>query len=115
MYFLSYKKEKGKAAVTRVVFEEPIYTVQDQVFYPPAGPSYNIAPVTSSNPQSSGLNAYGDMSMYGLNDTYGDMPMYGVNDGDTSSYESLLDQPVPPPEPAYNEMSGLEEFYSDDY
>jgi len=87
--------------MTRVVFEEPIYTVQDQVFYPPADLSYDIAPVTGSHPQPSSLGAYGDMSMY------------GVDDNDMSSYDSLLGQPVPPPEGTYSDMDGLEEFYSD--
>ena len=83
-----------------MVFKEPIYTVQDQVIYPPGDPTYGIVPVTSSHPQSSSLGAYGDMSMY------------GVNDGNMSSYDSLLGQAVPPPERTYSDMSDLDEFYS---
>lgn len=89
--------------MTRVVFKEPIYTVQDQVIYSPADPTYGMVPVTSSHPQSSSLGAYGNMSMY------------GVNDGNMSSYDSLLGQPVPPPERTYSDMSGLDGFYDSFY
>ena len=66
--------------VSQVLLEEPIYTVREQVFYPPA----DIAPVTSSHPQSTSLRMYGGMS----------------------TYDSLLGPPVPPP------SSGLRQTYS---
>ena len=92
--------------MTHVVFEEPIYTMQDQVYFPAADmsePTYDaIAPVTSSHPQSSSLGAYGDMSMYG--------------DSGMSAYDSLLGPSVPPPASeltqTYSAMSDLD--FSDD-
>lgn len=105
IYFVSSKKDKGEVEVTHVVFEEPIYTVQDQVFYPPADSTYDIAPVTSSHPQSSSLGTYGDMSMYGLDDS-------GM-----STYDALLGPPVPPPTSGlgqtYSTLSDLEDFSDD--
>ena len=91
--------------MTHVLFEEPIYTVQDQVFYPPADTSYDIAPVTSSHPQSSSLG------------TYGDMTMYDVDGSGISTFDTLLGPPVPPPTsalgPTYSAMSDLEDFSDD--
>ena len=89
-----------------MVFEDPLYTVRDQVFYPPADPTYDIAPVTSSHPQSSTLATYADLSIY------------GIDDDAMSTYERFLGPAVPPP------ASGLErtssstsdlDYFSDDY
>lgn len=99
----SSKKDKseGQVEVTHVLFEEPIYAIQEPVFYPAPDPTYDIAPVTSSHPQSSSLGTYGDMSIYGS----------GI-----STYDSIIGPPVPPPtstlKGTYSEIS--EEFYSDD-
>jgi len=95
--------DKGKIGATHLMYKEPVYTVQDHVFYPSADRTYGIVPVTSSHPQSSSLGAYGDMSMYD-----------GNNRG-MSRYDALHCSSVSPPEQTYNEMSDLEEFYSDDY
>ncbi len=88
-----------------VLFEEPIFNVPDQVFYPPADISYDIAPVTSSHPQSSSLG------------TYGDMPMYDMDSISMSDYDPLLGPPVPPPtsglRQTYSAMSDLEDFSDD--
>ena len=91
--------------VTHVVFEEPIYSVQDQVFYPPADPTYDIASVTSSHPQSSSLHL----------DTYGDVSIYGMDNGAMSTYDTLLGPSVPPPtsEQTSSGMSDLEDFSDD--
>ena len=73
-----------------MVIEEPLYTIQkqvlDPVYYPTTDPVYDIAPVTSSHPQSSSLGAYGDMSMFGNG-----MSIYGT----------MLGPPVPPPTPGF--------------
>lgn len=83
--------------------EEPIYTMQDQVYHPTADPTYDIAPVASSHPHSSSLGGYGNMSMYGTG---------------MSNYESLIGPPVPPPTPGLKETYGAisddDEFFSDD-
>ena len=66
----SLKKEKTTAemesGVPHVLFQEPLYSMQDQVFYPAATPGYDITAVTSSHPQSSTLGAYDNMSMYSV-------------------------------------------------
>ena len=90
-----------------MVFKEPIYTVQDQVFYPAPDPSnYGISPVTSSHPQSSSIGTYGDMSIYGM------------RGGGMSTFDALLGPSVPPPTSGLEEPSSstsdLEDFYSDD-
>ncbi|KAL9984247.1 hypothetical protein ACROYT_G006520 [Oculina patagonica] len=100
------KKDRGEVeAVHHVLFEEPIFNVPDQVFYPPADISYDIAPVTSSHPQSSSLG------------TYGDMPMYDMDSISMSDYDPLLGPPVPPPtsglRQTYSAMSDLEDFSDD--
>ncbi|KAL9984235.1 hypothetical protein ACROYT_G006508 [Oculina patagonica] len=100
------KKDKGEVeAVHHVLFQEPIFTVPDQVFYPPADTSYDIAPVTSSHPQSSSLG------------TYGDMPMYDMDSISMSDYDPLLGPPVPPPtsglRQTYSAVSELEDFSDD--
>ncbi|KAL9984229.1 hypothetical protein ACROYT_G006502 [Oculina patagonica] len=122
--FLSSKKEKGDVNVTHLLFQEPIYTTRDQVFYPPADTLYDIAPVTSSHPQSSSLGS-SKASFYPPADTlyditpvtsshpqssslgrYGDMSMYDMDGGDRSYYNPLLGPAVPPP------SSGLRQTYS---
>ena len=95
--------DKSKIGATHLMFKEPLYTVQDQVFYPSSDRTYGIVPVTSSHPQSSSLGTYGDMSMYG-----------GITGG-MSRYDALHGPSVSPPERIYNEMSDHEEFDSDDY
>ena len=88
------------------MFEDPIYTVRDQVFYPSADPTYDITPVTSSHPQSSSLATYGDLSIYGMD-----------NDA-MSTYERFLGPTVPPPasglERTYSEISDDLDYFSDD-
>ena len=83
------KKEKTTAemesGVPHVLFQEPLYPMQDQVFYPAATPGYDITAVTSSHPQSSTLGAYDNMSMYSVG-----MPTV------MSNYD-LLGPSVPPP------------------
>ena len=112
LYFgYSPKKEKSEVkkepkVTTHVVIEKPVYTVQKQViepvYYPTTDPVFDIAPVTSSHPQSSSLGAYGDMSMYG---------------NGMSTYGTMLGAPVPPPTQelnrTYSASSDLE-FLSDD-
>ena len=97
LLYFSYSPKKEKSEVkkkpkvtTHVVIEEPLYTIQkqvlDPVYYPTTDPVYDIAPVTSSHPQSSSLGEYGDMSMYGNG-----MSIYGT----------MLGPPVPPPTPGF--------------
>ena len=83
-----------ESTVRHVLFEEPMYTMQEQPVY------YPTTPVTSSHPQSSSLGAYGDM--------------YG---GGIPAFDSMLGAPVPPPshqlKGTYSAMMDLE-FLSDD-
>ena len=84
-FFVSSKKDKSDVGIPHVLLEEPVYSVKEQVFYPPTKTSYGIAPVTSSYPQPTSLDAYRDVSMH------------DVDGGGMSAYDSLLGQPVPPP------------------
>lgn len=89
--------------VTHVVFEDPIYTVQDQVFYPSADPIYDIEPLTSSHPRSSSLGTYEDFSMY------------DTDDDEMSPCESFLGPTVPPPAPGLEQTSSESDldYFSD--